>query len=118
MHMLIIACMHVNFNRKLLLLCIHTRTHLHKHAHTHTHTYTHTHTWVHTHMCRVQQYLFSESSCQLLLSELKRLKVTKVLCVGTPRLHEAVLGQLAPEAQSLLLDVDCRYVGLLNSYSS
>ena len=48
---------------------------------------------------------------------MKRLKVTKVLCVGTPRLHEAVLGQLAPGVQSLLLDVDCRYVGLLNSYS-
>ena len=48
MHMLIIACMHVNFNRKLLLLCIHTRTHLHKHTHTRTHVHTYTH--IHTHV--------------------------------------------------------------------
>ena len=57
-----------------------------------------------------QQYFFSESSCQLLLSELKRSKVTGVLCVGTPRLHEMVQSQLAPSVHSLLLDVDSRYV--------
>ena len=65
-----------------------------------------THTCSHT----IQQYFFSESSCQLLVSELKRLKVAGVLCVGTPRLHEAVQSQLSPSVNSLLLDVDNRYV--------
>lgn len=72
------------------------------------------HTDMATHLRQVQQYLFSQSSCQLLLSELKRLKVMGVVCVGTPRLHEAVQSQLAPAVHSLLLDIDSRYV----SYSS
>jgi hypothetical protein len=55
------------------------------------------------------QYFFSESSCQLLVSEMKRLKVTKVLCVGTPRLHEVIQCDLSPSITSLLLDVDSRY---------
>ena len=33
----------------------------------------------------LQQYYFSDSSLQLLCSELQRLKFSRILCVGTPR---------------------------------
>ncbi|KAG5260892.1 hypothetical protein AALO_G00297700 [Alosa alosa] len=58
------------------------------------------------------QYLFADRSCHFLLDMLSTLGFRKVLCVGTPRLHELIKLRNAEgtsEAmRSLLLDIDFR----------
>ncbi|XP_023681231.1 rRNA N6-adenosine-methyltransferase ZCCHC4 isoform X1 [Paramormyrops kingsleyae] len=59
------------------------------------------------------QFLFADRSCHFLLDLLAGLGFRKVLCVGTPRLHELIKirnleGKEAP-VRSLLLDIDFRY---------
>ncbi|KAH0616273.1 hypothetical protein JD844_027268 [Phrynosoma platyrhinos] len=54
------------------------------------------------------QYLFADRSCQFLLDLIVAQGFKRVLCVGTPRLHELIKFQ-APSKQkvkSLLLDID------------
>ncbi|ELT91676.1 hypothetical protein CAPTEDRAFT_185876 [Capitella teleta] len=53
------------------------------------------------------QYLFSDKSVDFTVSLLEDLKVTKVLCVGAPRIHEE-LCQSFPHIGSFLLDLDPR----------
>ncbi|XP_056325494.1 rRNA N6-adenosine-methyltransferase ZCCHC4 [Danio aesculapii] len=59
------------------------------------------------------QYLFAERSCHFLLDTLCTLGFRKLLCVGTPRLHEVIkmrnLEGKSPVMRSLLLDIDHRY---------
>ncbi|KAM3590515.1 uncharacterized protein V6R79_010997 [Siganus canaliculatus] len=59
------------------------------------------------------QYLFTDRSAHFLLDTLARLGYRKVLCVGTPRLHELIklrnLEQKHEPMKSLLLDIDFRY---------
>ncbi|XP_063778037.1 rRNA N6-adenosine-methyltransferase ZCCHC4 isoform X2 [Pseudophryne corroboree] len=59
------------------------------------------------------QYLFTDRSCTFLLDTIIRLGYRRVLCVGTPRLHEWVRIQSCkgskPKVKSLLLDIDFRY---------
>uniref|UniRef100_A0A3Q2Z101 rRNA N(6)-adenosine-methyltransferase ZCCHC4 n=1 Tax=Hippocampus comes TaxID=109280 RepID=A0A3Q2Z101_HIPCM len=59
------------------------------------------------------QYLFTERTTRFLLGTLVALRFNKVLCVGTPRLHELIKleypsGEARP-MKSLLLDIDFRY---------
>ncbi|XP_071234170.1 rRNA N(6)-adenosine-methyltransferase ZCCHC4-like isoform X1 [Salvelinus alpinus] len=59
------------------------------------------------------QYLFADRSCHFLLETLAKLGYRKVLCVGTPRLHELIKlrnqeGKSDP-MKTLLLDIDFRY---------
>eukprot|EP00731_Ephydatia_muelleri_P021119 Em0013g846a len=53
------------------------------------------------------QYYFSTSTVEFLVSELRRLSYSRVLCVGAPRLHEALLQN--DDITSMLLDIDHRY---------
>ncbi|XP_052100305.1 rRNA N6-adenosine-methyltransferase ZCCHC4-like [Mytilus californianus] len=57
------------------------------------------------------QYLFSESTIQFTINVLKKLKISKVLCVGAPRIHEAIQSDRIKHSklESLLLDLDYRY---------
>ncbi|KAK1175562.1 rRNA N6-adenosine-methyltransferase ZCCHC4 [Acipenser oxyrinchus oxyrinchus] len=59
------------------------------------------------------QYLFADRSCHFLLDLFATLGFVKVLCVGTPRLHELIkMRNSAGNNQvmkSLLLDIDFRY---------
>ncbi|XP_066429316.1 rRNA N6-adenosine-methyltransferase ZCCHC4 [Eleutherodactylus coqui] len=59
------------------------------------------------------QYLFTDRSCSFLLDTIISLGYTRVLCVGTPRLHEWIriksLESSKPKVKSLLLDIDFRY---------
>ncbi|XP_074085785.1 rRNA N(6)-adenosine-methyltransferase ZCCHC4 isoform X3 [Macrotis lagotis] len=59
------------------------------------------------------QYLFTDRSCQFLLDLISTLGFRKVLCVGTPRLHELIRlkasGDKESDIKSLLLDIDFRY---------
>ncbi|XP_053260164.1 rRNA N6-adenosine-methyltransferase ZCCHC4 isoform X1 [Podarcis raffonei] len=59
------------------------------------------------------QYLFTERSCQFLLDLITTLGFKRVLCVGTPRLHEFIEFQTSQDQEicikSLLLDIDFRY---------
>ena len=53
------------------------------------------------------QFHFSPTTTEFIVSELKRLNVSDVICVGTPSLHEVFLH--SSDASSLLLDIDHRY---------
>ncbi|XP_045140301.1 rRNA N6-adenosine-methyltransferase ZCCHC4 [Echinops telfairi] len=58
------------------------------------------------------QYLFADRSCRFLVDLLSTLGFTRVLCVGTPRLHELIRLKASDEKsniKSLLLDIDFRY---------
>lgn len=59
------------------------------------------------------QYLFADRSAHFLLDTVVRLGFKKVLCVGTPRLHELIkvknLEKKDKPMKSLLLDIDFRY---------
>ncbi|XP_038168119.1 rRNA N6-adenosine-methyltransferase ZCCHC4 isoform X2 [Arvicola amphibius] len=58
------------------------------------------------------QYLFTDRSCQFLAGLLAALGFRRVLCVGTPRLHEHIRLTAPGEksnTKSLLLDIDFRY---------
>ncbi|NP_001087167.1 rRNA N6-adenosine-methyltransferase ZCCHC4 [Xenopus laevis] len=59
------------------------------------------------------QYLFADRSCTFLLDTIIALGFRRVLCVGTPRLHELIKLRACkgttPPIKSLLLDIDFRY---------
>ncbi|XP_025028902.1 zinc finger CCHC domain-containing protein 4 isoform X1 [Python bivittatus] len=59
------------------------------------------------------QYLFTDRSCHFLLDLLIVQGFKRVLCVGTPRLHELIKLEASPKQKnfmkSLLLDIDFRY---------
>ncbi|XP_047421760.1 rRNA N6-adenosine-methyltransferase ZCCHC4 isoform X2 [Sciurus carolinensis] len=59
------------------------------------------------------QYLFADRTCQFLADLLSTLGFRRVLCVGTPRLHELIRltepGDKKSNIKSLLLDIDFRY---------
>ncbi|XP_055877800.1 rRNA N6-adenosine-methyltransferase ZCCHC4-like isoform X2 [Biomphalaria glabrata] len=58
------------------------------------------------------QYLFSKSTVDFLLKTLEYLEFTHILCVGTPRIHEAIQNLKKSEHKifsSMLLDLDERY---------
>nr|XP_021523893.1 zinc finger CCHC domain-containing protein 4 isoform X4 [Aotus nancymaae] len=59
------------------------------------------------------QYLFADRSCQFLVDLLSTLGFRRVLCVGTPRLHELIRLTASADRnaniKSLLLDIDFRY---------
>ncbi|XP_063313920.1 rRNA N6-adenosine-methyltransferase ZCCHC4 isoform X1 [Pelobates fuscus] len=59
------------------------------------------------------QYLFADRSCKFLLETIRSLGFTRVICIGTPRLHEWIRLQTHEESglkvKSLLLDIDVRY---------
>lgn len=58
------------------------------------------------------QYLFADRSCLFLVDLLSNLGFRRVLCVGTPRLHELIRlkesGGKKSNIRSLLLDIDFR----------
>nr|XP_055032605.1 rRNA N6-adenosine-methyltransferase ZCCHC4 isoform X2 [Misgurnus anguillicaudatus]XP_055032606.1 rRNA N6-adenosine-methyltransferase ZCCHC4 isoform X2 [Misgurnus anguillicaudatus]XP_055032607.1 rRNA N6-adenosine-methyltransferase ZCCHC4 isoform X2 [Misgurnus anguillicaudatus] len=59
------------------------------------------------------QYLFADRSCHFLLDMLAELGFQKIVCVGTPRLHELIklrnMEAKSHTMKSLLLDIDYRY---------
>ncbi|KAM4050096.1 rRNA N(6)-adenosine-methyltransferase ZCCHC4 isoform 2-T2 [Anomaloglossus baeobatrachus] len=59
------------------------------------------------------QYLFTDRSCTFILDTISSLGYTRVLSVGTPRLHEWIRLKSSedskPKVKSLLLDIDFRY---------
>ncbi|XP_048413444.1 rRNA N6-adenosine-methyltransferase ZCCHC4 isoform X3 [Stegostoma tigrinum] len=59
------------------------------------------------------QYLFADRTCQFLLDLIASLGFRRVLCVGTPRLHELIRVRQSenkePFIRSQLLDIDFRY---------
>ncbi|XP_070211348.1 rRNA N6-adenosine-methyltransferase ZCCHC4-like isoform X2 [Littorina saxatilis] len=58
------------------------------------------------------QYLFTDSTVDFILSTLENLKCTHILCIGAPRIHEAITlrqRQQDTTLSSLLLDLDARY---------
>ncbi|XP_071101771.1 rRNA N(6)-adenosine-methyltransferase ZCCHC4-like [Haliotis cracherodii] len=64
------------------------------------------------------QYLFASSTVTFTLEALDKLGVTHVLCVGAPRIHEAVTnrsGSKGHSTRTLLLDLDARYMQVYSS---
>lgn len=58
------------------------------------------------------QYFFSKSTVNDIMLMLTRLKISKILCVGAPRIHEFVVNNYRNEIKSILLDIDKNYVSL------
>ncbi|CAK1551355.1 unnamed protein product [Leptosia nina] len=56
---------------------------------------------------REAQYLFKKKAITTVLGILKNNKISNILCIGTPTIHEAA--QASPEFESLLLDFDTRH---------
>ncbi|XP_054282113.1 rRNA N6-adenosine-methyltransferase ZCCHC4-like [Macrosteles quadrilineatus] len=54
------------------------------------------------------QYLFSPISTKVIVDNLQRAEVSRVLCIGTPRIHEHIQS-MNSGMESLLLDTDHRY---------
>lgn len=61
------------------------------------------------------QFFFSTASCNFLLDTIKRQKFKKVLCIGTPKLFEALQSQAVPVADSLLMDIDHRFASFYDT---
>lgn len=60
------------------------------------------------------QYLFSKKTVEVIVKAIKNNQIFKVLCIGTPRVHEFILNNTHLKMESLLLDIDSRYVSLYN----
>jgi hypothetical protein len=56
------------------------------------------------------QYLFSSHATRTIVNIARGLGAMKVLCLGTPRVHELVHSEMSSEMDSLLLDIDYRFV--------
>ncbi|XP_033125599.1 rRNA N6-adenosine-methyltransferase ZCCHC4-like [Anneissia japonica] len=56
------------------------------------------------------QYLFSEKATKFILDTIQHMRYDRVLCVGAPRIHEAIQNDGGHKLDSLLLDIDHRYV--------
>jgi hypothetical protein len=54
------------------------------------------------------QYLFSSHATRTIVNIARGLGANKVLCLGTPRIHE-LCSEMSSEMDSLLLDIDHRY---------
>ncbi|XP_023938845.2 rRNA N6-adenosine-methyltransferase ZCCHC4 [Bicyclus anynana] len=54
------------------------------------------------------QYIFAKKSASTILGILKNNKISNILCIGTPSIHEAA--QEHPDFDSLLLDYDTRHL--------
>lgn len=55
------------------------------------------------------QYHFCDSTVNTFVNFFQQLQISSVLCIGCPRLHEHILNNHR-EMQSMLLDIDSRYV--------
>jgi hypothetical protein len=56
------------------------------------------------------QYLFSSRATRTIVNIARGLGAVKVLCLGTPRVHELLCSEMSSEMDSLLLDIDHRFV--------
>jgi hypothetical protein len=56
------------------------------------------------------QYLFSSDATRTIVNIARGLGAMKVLCLGTPRIHELLCSEMSSEVDSLLLDIDHRFV--------
>lgn len=54
------------------------------------------------------QFIFTSKSVDVIIDGLKRLNISKVLCVGTPSIHERIM-ESEKEMTSIFLDIDSRY---------
>ncbi|XP_076060441.1 rRNA N(6)-adenosine-methyltransferase ZCCHC4 isoform X2 [Oratosquilla oratoria] len=55
------------------------------------------------------QYLFACKSVDVIINLLEGISANKVLCVGAPRIHEAIVAKQENCMSSLMLDIDRRY---------
>lgn len=58
------------------------------------------------------QFHFSESTIKSIYNFLVQLNVSAVTCIGCPSIHEFVLNKQDCQIESLLLDIDYRFVSL------
>ncbi|KAK8726740.1 hypothetical protein OTU49_010036, partial [Cherax quadricarinatus] len=55
------------------------------------------------------QYLFATSSVSVIVGMLQNLNTSRVLCIGAPRVHEAIASSPHLNMSSLMMDIDDRY---------
>jgi Probable N6-adenine methyltransferase len=54
------------------------------------------------------QYFFDDNTLDFICSIFESLRLTKIICLGAPRLHDYIRSK-KPEIQSILLDIDDRF---------
>lgn len=62
------------------------------------------------------QYFFTDDTVKNIILLLKRLGTKRILCIGAPRIHEYILNECKGEFQSMLLDIDIKYVSICLIY--
>jgi len=55
------------------------------------------------------QYFFTENTIEMLIKMFRSVGTTNIICIGAPTIHERILCDV-PEMNSILLDIDHRYV--------
>ena len=56
------------------------------------------------------QYLFGKDSINMVLRMIKDSGMDSIICIGAPRIHEAIRSICKGKIKSLMLDIDSRYV--------
>jgi len=56
------------------------------------------------------QYLFASKSTKVIVDILRNAGLSRILCIGAPRIHEYIRFNFKDSMTSLLLDIDHRYV--------
>lgn len=62
------------------------------------------------------QYLFASSSVDVIINMLVKIQAKRVLCVGAPRIYEAIAMSEKLEMSALMLDIDERFVSIWYFY--
>lgn len=62
------------------------------------------------------QYLFASSSVDVIISMLEKIQAKRVLCVGAPRIYEAITNSEKLNMSALMLDIDERFVSIWYFY--
>lgn len=60
------------------------------------------------------QYFFSRNTVEFITALLKDIGFHRIVCIGTPKIHEYIVSEEVPGLSSILLDIDCRYMQFFN----
>lgn len=63
------------------------------------------------------QYLFTSNSVDVIIGMLQNLQASRVLCIGAPRIHEAITDTPQLNMVSLMMDIDDRYCSFFSPES-
>lgn len=60
------------------------------------------------------QYFFSRDTVEFITDLVENIGFRKIVCIGTPKIHEFIASKAVPGLSSILLDIDFRYMQFFN----